>query len=62
MNDHIAYLNRTFGRLCDEAVQSAQKERMHVMAEASKHGALQGSRMLITVKDEYARTASETVK
>lgn len=60
MNDKLDYLKRAFGRLCEEAVQSAQKERMNVMGQAAKQGALQSGNMLLAVKGVYDRGASET--
>jgi hypothetical protein len=60
MNDKMAYLKRAFSRLSEEAVQSAQKDRMHAMAQAAQKGALQGSGMLVMVKSGYDRAGSET--
>ncbi len=60
MNGKLAYLRRAFSRLCEEAVQSAQKGRLRVMAEATSRGALQSGGSLISVKGEYDRVANET--
>jgi hypothetical protein len=55
----IAYLNRAFQRLSEEAVQAAQNERTKVMADAAKRGVLQSSVMLGSVKNEYIRAGSQ---
>ena len=60
MNDKLTYLRRAFGRLCEEAVQSAQKGRLRVMAEATSRGALHSGGTLISVNGEYDRAANET--
>jgi hypothetical protein len=59
MSDNMAYLSRQFARLGDAAVQSAQQGRLHVMSEATKLGALHGSRMFLLVKEEYVRAAKD---
>jgi hypothetical protein len=58
MSHDIAYLERSFTRLRDDAVQSAQKERLRVMAEATRAGTLQSDRMLLLIKEEYDRVAT----
>jgi hypothetical protein len=54
----IAYLERSFTRLHDDAVQSAQKQRLRLMGEAAKSGTLQSDRMLLLIKEEYDRAAT----
>jgi ferritin-like metal-binding protein YciE len=58
MSHDIAYLERSFARLRDDAVQSAQKERLRVTAEATRAGAPQSGRMLLLVKEQYDRAAT----
>jgi hypothetical protein len=58
MSHDIADLERSCTRLRDDAVQSAQKERRRVMAEATKAGTLQSSRMLLLIKEEYDLAAT----
>src|SRR5690349_8431795 len=58
MTHDIAYLERSFTILRDDAAQSAQKERLRVVAEAARAGALQSGRMLLAVKEEYDRAAT----
>jgi hypothetical protein len=60
MNDKLTYLSRAFDRMRNEAVQSVQRERTRVMAQAAQQGALQSGRMMLLVKEEYDRLASET--
>lgn len=57
MSYDIAYLERSFTRLQDDAVQSAQKQRLRLMEEAAKTGTLQSDRMLLLIKEEYDRAA-----
>jgi hypothetical protein len=59
MSENIAYLDRRFARLSQEAVQAAQQGRMRVMAEATQRGVLHGGRMSLLVKDEYVRAATD---
>jgi hypothetical protein len=61
MTHDLAYLQRAFSRLIEEAVQSAQTERQRVMAKAAQRGNLQSGSMLLLVKAKYDRAASETV-
>jgi hypothetical protein len=58
--DHIAYLNRAFHRLCDEALEAVQIERAKIMAQAAMRGALSSGGMLVSVKDQYTRAANQT--
>jgi hypothetical protein len=57
--DNMAYLRRRFARLGEEAVQSAQQGRLHVMSNAAQQGALHGSRIFLLVKEEYVRAAKD---
>jgi hypothetical protein len=59
MNEQIDYLMRSFARICDEASQSAQQERLNVMAQATKQGALQSGNMLLAVKNACDRAARD---
>jgi len=47
------YLARAFARIGDRALQGAQQDKMKVMAEATKAGALQSERTLIYVAEAY---------
>jgi hypothetical protein len=58
--DDIAYLNRAFQRMCDEAIEGVQSERSKIMANAAKNGVLQSGGMLLSVKNEYLRAAGQT--
>jgi hypothetical protein len=57
MND-LDYLKRSFGRMCEEAVQSAQQERTSVISQAAAGGALYNSRVLLVVASAYERAAA----
>ncbi len=60
--DKLAYLARAFDRAREEAMLSAGKARLRVMAEAAKAGAFQSGRMLLNVKDESGREVGEATE
>src|SRR6266487_5644416 len=60
--DKLAYLARAFDRAREEAMLSAGKARLRVMAEAAKAGAFQSGRMLLNVKDESGSTLKRSYR
>lgn len=55
----LAYLVRAFDRQREASILDAQMSRSRVMAEASKAGALQSGRTLLSIKTEYVRVVQE---
>jgi hypothetical protein len=58
MDDDLVNLTRSLKRLCEEAVQSAQKQCMRMMDDEAKHGL--DERVLVRIKDEYYYAAANT--